>query len=472
MLSKSTRFRLLSGLTVATVSGAVLVSPIAVTPAWSETSVSYDFNTAGSLTANFDSKISSGTIVQSASGGIGGTGAINVTSGSANAVYTTKASYSIGPVGSTYTFTCLLQSIGNNGYSGMGFTAMKANTGTASGTPYRPTDALGLSVHGGGFVLHNAATTDKNGNWTGGGSGIQTIKSSTISDLLNSGSPQSWYKVIFKLTRDSATTFDARIEVWSTDASGTLLRPSEADAIYEWLDVANSNLINSPSIYSYINFSGDRVRYFDNYQVDLAGGSTVVAAGTPVVLTNSASNTAGVVSFAGNVTSDGGGSVTERGFAYGTSASPLISDNKVAVGNGTGSFSGTTSALANGTYYFRAYATNATGTTYGSDVTVTISDSSGAAPSSSPSPSSSSGNSGSSGGNSVTSSGSSNATVDETANETDQLAHTGATDSPMLALALILMFFGYTAYSIGYEEMRKAKVLKWLNLDWLDFKFK
>lgn len=466
MLSKSKRLKLLSGLIVATISGAVLVSPIAVTPAWADTSVFYDFNTSGDLTNSFNSYISSGTISQSINGGISNTGAINVTSGSADAVYTTKSSYSIGPVGSSYTFTCLLKSVGNSGYSGMGFTALNAGAGNSSGSPYRPTDALGLSVHGGGFVLHNGSNSDIFGNWTGGAAGVQTIKDSAISDLLNNGSADKWYKIIFKLTRDSSTTFDARIEVWPTNSSGTELRASEADAIYEWLNVTNTNLINAPSIYSYINFSGYRVTHFDNYRVDLAGGSTVVAAGTPVVLTNSASNTAGVVSFAGNVTSDGGGSVTERGFAYGTSASPLISDNKVAVGNGTGSFSGTTSALANGTYYFRAYATNATGTTYGSDVTVTITDSSGAAPSSSPSPSSSSG------GNSVTSSGSSTATVDETAAETDQLAHTGVTDSPMLALALILMFFGYTAYSIGYEEMRKAKVLKWLNLDWLDFKFK
>lgn len=52
------------------------------------------------------------------------------------------------------------------------------------------------------------------------------------------------------------------------------------------------------------------------------------------------------------------------------------------------------------------------------------------------------------------------------------LAKTGATDSPLLALALILMFFGYTAYSIGFEEMRKQAILKWLNLEWLDFNVK
>ena len=467
-MATRTKSKYLAGVAFTLTASFGLVSPLVTSTAWADTSVFYDFNTSGDLTNNFNSYVSYGTIVQSNSGGIGNTGAINVSSGSADAVYTTKSSYSIGPVGSTYTFTCLLKSVGNSGYSGMGFTALNAGAGNSSGSPYRPTDALGLSVHGGGFVLHNGSNSDIFGNWQGGAAGVQTIKDSAISDLLNSGSPDQWYKIIFKLTRDSATTFDARIEVWPTNSSGTELRASEADAIYEWLNVTNTNLINAPSIYSYINFSGYRVTHFDNYRVDLAGGSTVVAAGMPVVLTNSATNSAGVVSFAGNVTSAGGGTVTERGFAYATTASPNISDNKVASGSGTGSFSGTTSALANGTYYFRAYATNATGTTYGSDIQVVITDSSGAAPSSSPTPEPSSSSAGTNSNVSTSSTGAQT----ETNSDAEQLARTGAVDSPLLALALILLFFGYTAYSIGFEEMRKAKVLKWLGLDWLDFKFK
>ena len=86
-----------------------------------------------------------------------------------------------------------------------------------------------------------------------------------------------------------------------------------------------------------------------------------------VVFTTNAINNNGIVTVLGNVVSDGGNTVTERGFVYATTGSPTISDNKVVVGSGTGTFSGNTPSLASGTYYFRAFATNSTGTVYGSE---------------------------------------------------------------------------------------------------------
>jgi hypothetical protein len=213
------------------------------------------------------------------------------------------------------------------------------------------------------------------------------VKSAGISDLLNSGSPDQWYKVVLKIVRDSSTTFDMRVEVWPSNSSGVLLRPSEADAIFELNNQEAPGLIAAPTISSYVNFSGTRVYNFDNYSVELAGGSSVISPGAPVVLSTSASTVSGVVTFIGDVTSNGGSSVTERGFVYSTNPNPTISDSKVVVGTGTGSFTGTTPALTSGTYYFRAYATNSTGTSYGASLTdsfVGIT-----APSPSPTPSSS-----------------------------------------------------------------------------------
>ena len=74
----------------------------------------------------------------------------------------------------------------------------------------------------------------------------------------------------------------------------------------------------------------------------------------------------------GNVTSDGGASVTERGICYSTSANPTTSNTKVANGIGTGSFSCNLTDLQDGiTYYARAYAVNAKGTAYGEEVSLT-----------------------------------------------------------------------------------------------------
>ena len=74
----------------------------------------------------------------------------------------------------------------------------------------------------------------------------------------------------------------------------------------------------------------------------------------------------------GNVTSNGGGVILERGLCWSTSANPTISGNHIAVAGDTGSFTGTLTDLMSGTtYHVRAFATNALGTSYGEDYTFT-----------------------------------------------------------------------------------------------------
>ncbi len=108
--------------------------------------------------------------------------------------------------------------------------------------------------------------------------------------------------------------------------------------------------------------------YIDNVSVAAGSGAT-----TPTVTTGSVSNiTSSTATVAGNVTADGGATVTERGICYSTSQNPTTANSKVASGSGTGSFSANLSGLAaNTTYYARAYAINAQGTSYGSQVSFT-----------------------------------------------------------------------------------------------------
>lgn len=71
----------------------------------------------------------------------------------------------------------------------------------------------------------------------------------------------------------------------------------------------------------------------------------------------------------GNVTSDGGASITARGVCWSTSQYPTTANSKTNEGTGTGSFtSNLTGLIANATYYLRAYATNSVGTAYGNEV--------------------------------------------------------------------------------------------------------
>lgn len=72
---------------------------------------------------------------------------------------------------------------------------------------------------------------------------------------------------------------------------------------------------------------------------------------------------------AGEVISDGGEPVTERGICTSLSHSPILYDRKFPAGSGTGTFTATLTGLTPDTiWYARAYATNVKGTAYGSEV--------------------------------------------------------------------------------------------------------
>ena len=97
--------------------------------------------------------------------------------------------------------------------------------------------------------------------------------------------------------------------------------------------------------------------------------------GTPTVSTTSVSSvTASSAASGGNVTSDGGSSITAKGVCWSTSANPTTSDSKTTDGTGTGTYTSSITGLSPvTTYHVRAYATNSAGTSYGSDVTFTTS---------------------------------------------------------------------------------------------------
>ena len=72
----------------------------------------------------------------------------------------------------------------------------------------------------------------------------------------------------------------------------------------------------------------------------------------------------------GEVTDDGGSTITERGVVYDTSDSPTISNNKETATGTTDTITVNLTGLTPyTTYHYRAYATNAEGTSYGSDET-------------------------------------------------------------------------------------------------------
>ena len=74
----------------------------------------------------------------------------------------------------------------------------------------------------------------------------------------------------------------------------------------------------------------------------------------------------------GNVTDDGGDTVTGRGVCWSTTANPTTQDDKTSETGTVGVFASSLTGLtASTTYYVRAYASNSVGTAYGSQVTFT-----------------------------------------------------------------------------------------------------
>jgi hypothetical protein len=93
-----------------------------------------------------------------------------------------------------------------------------------------------------------------------------------------------------------------------------------------------------------------------------AGGAVVPTLTTSAIFDIEATTATG----GGNITSDGGAAVTDRGVCWTVGATPTIANTHTSDGTGTGGFVSSITGLDNGvTYTVRAYAVNSVGTGYG-----------------------------------------------------------------------------------------------------------
>jgi uncharacterized protein (TIGR02145 family) len=93
----------------------------------------------------------------------------------------------------------------------------------------------------------------------------------------------------------------------------------------------------------------------------------------PVLTTNPITSITSVSAVSGgDISNDGGGTITQRGVCWSTSSNPTMSNDKTINGSGVGSYTSSLSGLTAGTtYYLRAYAVNSVGTSYGNEVSFT-----------------------------------------------------------------------------------------------------
>jgi len=93
----------------------------------------------------------------------------------------------------------------------------------------------------------------------------------------------------------------------------------------------------------------------------------------PVLITNGISSiNQSTATSGGNISSDGGATVTVRGVCWSTSQNPTIANSKTTDGTGIGIYASSITGLTQlTTYYVRAYATNSAGTGYGNQLSFT-----------------------------------------------------------------------------------------------------
>jgi pectin methylesterase-like acyl-CoA thioesterase len=145
----------------------------------------------------------------------------------------------------------------------------------------------------------------------------------------------------------------------------------EENAAERWVAGVNDTVFTGENLYlrvypyNTVTESGEKMPAI--YNVSIYGQLDGITADPPVVTTAVLSYLSTTfVTSGGNISSDGGKPVLERGVVWNTSGSPVTGDDKTVDGDGTGSFTSQVTGLTAGTgYYLRAYATNAAGTSYG-----------------------------------------------------------------------------------------------------------
>jgi uncharacterized protein (TIGR02145 family) len=164
------------------------------------------------------------------------------------------------------------------------------------------------------------------------------------------------------ITSDGGGAILARGTCWSTTTAPTIANSKTTNGTGTGSFVSNLSLLLPGTTY-----------YIRAYATNSAGTaygnelSFTTNANLPALTTTAITSvTVNSASSGGNITSNGGATVTDRGVCWATTANPTILNSLVTSGTGSGAFSGNlTGLLAGTTYYVRAYATNSAGTAYG-----------------------------------------------------------------------------------------------------------
>ena len=168
------------------------------------------------------------------------------------------------------------------------------------------------------------------------------------------------------ITADGGGAVTARGTCWAITANPTITGSKTSDATGTGVFTSNLTGLLPGTTY--------HIRAYATNSAGTAYGNDLSFTTNPIVIPTVTTTTITSIGLTlavsgGNVTSDGGGSVTARGVCWASTANPTILNNLSSNGTGTGIFiSNLTPLIKGSTYYVRAYATNSIGTAYGTQV--------------------------------------------------------------------------------------------------------
>jgi hypothetical protein len=167
---------------------------------------------------------------------------------------------------------------------------------------------------------------------------------------------------------DGGAAITARGVCWSIATNPTISNSKTTDGVGTGTFTSSISGLNPVTFYY--------VRAYATNSVGTAYGNDVsftTSTAPPTLTTAMVSTITGTTaSSGGNITSDGGATITARGVCWNTSPNPTESDNKTTNGSGIGSFTSSITGLNPATlYYVRSYATNSAGTAYGNEISFT-----------------------------------------------------------------------------------------------------
>ena len=162
---------------------------------------------------------------------------------------------------------------------------------------------------------------------------------------------------------DGGEEITAKGVCWSTSTNPTIADSKTSDGKGSANFTSNIVGLSEGTTYYVRAYATNEVGTAYGNELSFTTGKVTSAVLTTTEVSNVTSTSAVA---GGNITDDGGGSITARGVCWGTSPNPTV--NKTTDGTGKGTFTSNITGLEDGTvYYYRAYATNSSGTSYGQE---------------------------------------------------------------------------------------------------------